>query len=124
MSLRDQQTAYEELRFREKSRLKRLEQREQDVQKERVAIIKQSMINVREEKDVEQRVCVSTYSSSLLGNLLGATLTILKEDGFIRDEFKLEMENVFLPWLNEAVDANVSNCFCSRMILDGKVEGN
>lgn len=120
-SLRAQQRAFEELRNAEEVEKQRLEEQERRHREEKQRRMEQQRYVVQKEKETAQKIAAHAFAQRYLSDLVPTVYGNLSEQGFFYDAVEREVENLFIPWLSQKVEEEVSREVLSRFLLDSLI---
>lgn len=117
-NLREQQRAHEELRNSDLMEQQRLEEQERRHREEKLRRMKQQDEMVRKEKETAAKIAARAFAQSYLADLVPSVFGTLTENGYFYDPVEREVEKLFLPWLMDSVDDQLTKNVNSRQLLD------
>lgn len=116
--LRDHQREYEELRNAELVETQRLEEQARRRREEKERRLRQQAEVARQERETADKIAARAFAQSYLSGLVPSVFTALDDGGYFFDEQEREVEQVFLPWLMDGVDEQLSQYSRARELLD------
>lgn len=119
-ALREQQRRFEEIRHAECAEAQRLEERERRYRQEKDRRMLEHAAGAKAQQETEERIAAAVLMQGYIADLLPSVLEGLKEDGFILDNMKAEVDDTFMPWLMKEVTAEMESMVSSRDLLSGK----
>ncbi|CAN0307177.1 radial spoke head protein 3 homolog [Lampetra fluviatilis] len=117
-SLRAQQRAFLELRNAERAEAQRLHEQDRRLRAEKDRRRRQQQEVVAQEKEVADKVAARAFAKRYLGDLIPAVFSTLRDTGYFYDPVERDVENAFMPWLMNAVEAELHKALEARALLD------
>uniref|UniRef100_S4RYX0 Radial spoke head 3 n=1 Tax=Petromyzon marinus TaxID=7757 RepID=S4RYX0_PETMA len=123
-SLRAQQRAFLELRNAERAEAQRLHEQDRRLRAEKDRRRRQQQEVVAQEKEVADKVAARAFAKRYLGDLIPAVFSTLRDictalsDDPTFPHVSLDVENAFMPWLMNAVEAELQKALEARALLD------
>jgi hypothetical protein len=71
------------------------------------------------EKETSEKVAARAFAKNYVSNLVPSVFSSLSTAGYFFDQQEREIENQFLPWLLDNVDARLVQYMRARNLLDG-----
>ncbi|KAJ1565977.1 Radial spoke head protein 3 [Nowakowskiella sp. JEL0078] len=122
--LRKRQLKYEERRNAEMAEVQRLEDAERRRTEEKERRLLEQIRNLKEKKEVAERVAARAFAQSYLQNLLPAVFDSLATNGYFYDTVEKEVESLYLPWLTSEVNKNLDNLNIARSLVNDIVRNS
>ena len=119
LDLKTRKTALVKEKVKEDERIKNMERDEQKKWEEKETHRKAEENRVEREKDLEQKVWASYMSKTLVEEpFVDGVFDRLERNGVFRDPTRRSVEDVFMPWVLEAVGGQMDRVAMSRRLLD------
>ncbi|XP_072019073.1 radial spoke head protein 3 homolog B-like [Amphiura filiformis] len=117
-NLRAQQRAFEELRNAEMVETQRLEEQERRHREEKERRMKQQREVLLKEKETAEKIAARAFAQSYLADLVPSVFGTLNDNGYFFDPVERDVENGFMPWIMEQVEAEINRSLLGRTMLD------
>nr|CAD7425340.1 unnamed protein product [Timema monikensis] len=116
-SLRTEQERFRASHAEDATEIQRLEEREVRLGAEKEARTKQHSLALSALRDTQDRIAAATLSRGYLRDLLPSVLEGLQRAGYLVDEIRADVEQGFLPWLENQVQGHSGQTLEGRAVL-------
>nr|CAD7589378.1 unnamed protein product [Timema genevievae] len=116
-SLRTAQERFRASHAEDATEIQRLEEREVRLGAEKEARMKQHSRGLSALRDTQDRIAAATLSRGYLRDLLPSVLEGLQRAGYLVDEIRADVEEGFLPWLENQVQGHSGRTLEGRAVL-------
>nr|CAD7266108.1 unnamed protein product [Timema shepardi] len=116
-SLRTEQERFRASHAENASEIQRLEEREVRLGAEKEARTNQHSLALSALRDTQDRIAAATLSRGYLKDLLPSVLEGLQRAGYLVDEIRADVEEGFLPWLENQVQGHSGRTLEGRAVL-------
>ncbi|KAI9184143.1 hypothetical protein H9P43_003196 [Blastocladiella emersonii ATCC 22665] len=121
-ALRRRQRDHAARRMAEVAEVQRLEQAEKRRTEEKERRKAEASRLLLDKQEAAKKVTVASFVSVYLSNLVPATLAALQDDSFFYNSREREIQQMFLPWLTNQVEARVARVGTARALLNSIIE--
>ena len=82
--------------------------------------MKQQREVLLKEKETAEKIGARAFAQSYLADLVPSVFGTLNDNGYFYDPVERDVENGFMPWIMEQVEAEINRSLLGRTMLDGK----
>lgn len=120
--LRQHQQEFEELRNTELVETQRREEAARRAREEKDRRVRQARDALAKEKETSEKVAARAFAKNYVASLVPGVFASLSTAGYFYDQQEREIENEFIPWLLDNVDARLLQYARARSVLDAVIE--
>jgi hypothetical protein len=117
--LRSQQRSFEQLRNAELVEQQRLEEQERRHSEEKMRRLTQQREVLAKEKETSDKLAARAFAQSYLSDLIPSVFGSLTDHGFFYDPVERDVDESFMPWLNDSVVRQLDALVIGRTVMDG-----
>ncbi len=117
-NMRAHQEEFIELRNAELAETQRLEEAERRRFEEKERRLRQERDRMEREREKKEIATAREFAQTYLSSLETAVFNNLSETGYFHDPVLKEVENEFVPWLNEAIVVHIDRAHVANRLAD------
>jgi len=122
-NMRAHQDEFDHIRGAELAEAQRMEAAEKRRHDEKERRILQERRRIEDEKTMAKKVAARGFSHRYIGDMLSEVFGGLEGTGFFYDPLVKEIEDLFVPFLMDGVEANVATMHAAQALVDASVLG-
>jgi len=122
-NMRTHQEHFAQIRNAELAETQRMEEQEKRRFEEKERRLAQEQARLQRERQVTEKVAARTFTKGYLSDLHAAVFANLSDAGFFYNPLEREVQNSFMPWLYDGMEAQLDNIRNARALATEMLNG-